>query len=148
MNNLFTFIIGVYVLICPFYLFESGVPQPAHYVAGIAFIMMAFSKDFRSILKDKIVLYLFLFVLLTFVINLGYYFKYNTEDGGVEFLFHSAYYIFNFLFFLLFLKTIQQKPATSTVEIQITPDSDLDGLTSKLSHHLKKHGANREKYCG
>ena len=93
MNNLFTFIIGVYVLICPFYLFESGVPQPAHYVAGIAFIMMAFSKDFRSILKDKIVLYLFLFVLLTFVINLGYYFKYNTEDGGVEFQFSFLSFI-------------------------------------------------------
>jgi hypothetical protein len=116
MNNLLIFIIGIYLVICPFYLFESGVPQPAHYVAAIAFIAMVFSKDFRVILKEKVVLYLLLFLLLTAIINSVYFFRYYSSGDGNIFILHTAYYIFNFLFFLLFLKTIKQGHSKGSID--------------------------------
>jgi hypothetical protein len=116
MNNLLIFIIGVYLIICPFYFFESGIPQPAHYIAAIAFIAMSFSKDFREILKEKVVRYFLFFLLITVVINSVYFFKYNGNDDGNIFLLHIAYYIFNFLFFILFLKTIKQEQSTRSID--------------------------------
>jgi hypothetical protein len=116
MNNLLTFIIGIYLIICPFYFFESGIPQPAHYVAAIAFIVMIFSKDFRLILKEKVVQYLVLFLIITIVVNSVYYFKYSSIGDGNIFLLHIAYYVFNFLFFILFLIALKQEHSIKNID--------------------------------
>lgn len=106
MSKLLILIIGVYLIVCPFYFFDSGIPQPSHYMVSIAFLAMFFSRGFSLILKEKVVHYLLLFLLLIIVINSVYYFKYYGD--GNTFLLTSAYYVFNFLFFLLFLKTLKQ----------------------------------------
>ena len=116
MNKLLIFLVGVYILICPFYVFESGVPQPAHYVLAIAFVVMMFSGGFKSIIKEKIVLYLLFFVAVTFVVNLVYYVTNYGNNRAYIFLLHIAYYIFNCLFFILFLGVIKQGSSEHNID--------------------------------
>ena len=115
MNNLLISIIGVYLIACPFYFFESGMPQPAHFVAAIAFIVMVFTKGFREILKEKAVLYLLPFLLVTIIVNAVYYFRFNGLNDGNSFLLPIAYYTFNFLFFLLFVVAIKKERSTQNI---------------------------------
>ena len=106
MNKLLIIVIGVYFLLCPFYFFDSGIPQPAHFIAVIGFLALFFGNGLKELFKAKTVIYLFLFSILTLVINIAYFFYFREEVGGKLFLLHSTFYVFNFLFFLLFLKIL------------------------------------------
>ncbi|GHC58347.1 O-antigen ligase family protein [Ulvibacter litoralis] len=110
MNKLLLFIVGLFLILYPFYIFDSGVPQPAHYLALIGIVILPFTKGFRSLFKEKVVRYLLWFILLVILINTSYFFVHFKEDGFMSpFLIHTAYYIYNFGFFLLILHVLRKE---------------------------------------
>lgn len=107
MNNALVFIIGLFFITCPFYIFDSGIPQPAHYVALVGFVLLPFVKNSKTLFKKKVVLYLLGFVLLVAFVNTAYFIYFFNEDGfRSSFLLHAAYYVYNFGFFLVVLQVL------------------------------------------
>lgn len=114
MKYFFLFIIIAYILLSPFYIFESGLPQPADFVIAFGCLFLIFSKDFLLYLKLDVVKKFIYFLSLTIFINIFYFlfFKSQSIDASAM-LSYIFYYSFNFLFFLLFLKTLQENPEFS-----------------------------------
>lgn len=94
------FFIGIwalYIFLSPFYLFPSGLPQPADIMIFVG-IMGLFSLNLLNYNKHISAVYIYgaIFVGLTFVINLIHF--YFITDA--KFIFHSLYYFFNFCIFV------------------------------------------------
>ena len=102
----FTIIIFfLYLLLCPFYIFESGLPQPADILLAIASIIMLFNVN-KIIFLITPVKNIFILVVLIIIVN-----TFNQLDLtfsniiGITYL-SSLYYIFNlFCFITIFFIT-------------------------------------------
>ena len=73
MKYFFLFIIIAYILLSPFYIFESGLPQPADFVIAFGCIFLIFSKDFPLYLKQDVVKKFIYFISLTIFINIFFF---------------------------------------------------------------------------
>src|SRR5690606_37992308 len=103
------FIIVIYLLICPFYVFPSGLPQPADIIVAIGGASLVFYKGLNQILKASPSKKLLRFVGWIFVINGAYTLYFLLVGIPNNALVFSFFYIFNALFFfvsLVFLKGI------------------------------------------
>ena len=98
-----------YLLLSPFYVFYSGMPQPADMVLVLGlFPMVILSALLPDPKLDSAYLLGGAFAILTFVVNLTYYaFTLDTL-----FLLSSAFYIFNFLAFCFVIFLFRRAPYT------------------------------------
>lgn len=104
MERFLRFIICVYLLLCPFYVFPSGLPQPADFVAAVGVSVFLFSGKFRTVTKLPVVKILALFVWVVIAVNLSHWFYHYAIRGIPNPMYFSPlFYIYNALFFLLFL---------------------------------------------
>lgn len=89
----------LYLLLKPFYVFESGSIQPSDIFLILAFIFLLLTKNkvkISELIKKN---YKFLiFTILVFVINLIYFIIYS----DTKFMLSSIYFIFNFIGILVF----------------------------------------------
>jgi hypothetical protein len=107
LNKFLIFIIVSYIFISPFYLFPSGLPQPADIIVAFGAFVFLFSKKFRDTIKVPIVKHLFRFILLVSIINICYWFYYYALNGIPNTMyFVPLFYIFNGVFFLIFIATL------------------------------------------
>lgn len=84
------------IILSPFYLYSSGLPQPAHVLMLIASIAIIFlNKDYciQLLKKNKIFV---AFLTLIFSINIFYFIKYQK----IIFIINSLYWIYGFLVLL------------------------------------------------
>lgn len=87
------------VVFSQFYIFDSGTPQPAHYLIAISICLFIFVRR-RLILFNKdghIISFLFGFVLYQTIINLFYF----TITGSIDFLMQLIYIVYGFFIFLM-----------------------------------------------
>lgn len=110
MSIFFVFIVVIYLIICPFYFFESGNPQLADFLLFLGIIPLITTKHSLSVYnKHKVVRYLFWFFIFSSIINICYWAYYTligVENSMYKFIF---FYSFNFLFFLLIVSFIKSK---------------------------------------
>jgi len=102
MSKFLLFILLIYLLTCPFYIFQSGTPQPADMIIALGGVVFLFSKEFRLVLNNSIVKYLYRFVLLVIVINIIYYFYFSSIGINNNMFIPPIFYLFNFIFYLIF----------------------------------------------
>ena len=103
--KLVPYLLAVYVITKPFYLWSSGLPQISDFVLLLSFVIMLFSVH-RDKLRQTIVdnKFFFLFLFFVVVINLLYSVYYTNSD----FLLHTIYYIFDALGIIIFSITMKQ----------------------------------------
>lgn len=100
----------LFIFFSPFYIFPSGLPQPADIVIAFGGFVFFFSKDFWKTFKLEIVNKLFRFVLLVSLINLFYWFYYEAILGVENKIYFSTlFYIFNLLFFIMYVSLLKGK---------------------------------------
>ena len=116
MNKFLLLVVCLYILLLPLYIFESGLPQPAHYILAIGLIMGFFSLEFRkTIFTQKPTRYLVAFIVVVIIVNTSY-FAFLTFTGIENSLYLPiAYYIFNAVFFLLLLYLLRVERFQETV---------------------------------
>lgn len=139
MERFILIIICLYLLLTPFYLFPSGQPQPADYLIAFASLIFFLSGKFLQVSSNKVVLQLFKLVLLISLINTTYYIYYLGFQGiSNSVYFHSLFYIFNYLLFLiviyLFSRTKWQK-TINTISLFILISLTIQFLLGVLGIH-------------
>ena len=98
-----------YLLLSPFYVFYSGMPQPADMVLVLGlFPVVILSALLPDPKLDSAYLLGGAFAILTFLVNLTYY----TFTLDTLFLLSSAFYIFNFLTFCFVIFLFRRAPYT------------------------------------
>jgi hypothetical protein len=117
MNKILLIIILVFLLVNPFYLFDSGLPQPADILLAIGIVIFILSGEIKKTYKIKIVkLFLRLILLITFI-NV-FYFCYFTNLGQENNMYlAAAFYIFNFLFFQIIISLLEFSNNKKTIDI-------------------------------
>ncbi len=103
MDRFLLTIIYLYVITCPFYIFDSGLPQPSDGIAVLGIIYLLFSTKMIPFFKIKAVKRLFQFVALATFINLAYFFIYKSNGVDNRFYFPPLFYIFDMFFFVMIL---------------------------------------------
>jgi len=103
MNKFMLFIIALYLILFPFYVFSSGTPQPADMILAFGSIIFMLAKSSKSVLKKPVIKYLFSFVLLVSVINLTYCIYYFAIGVENKMFLPILFYAFNFMFFIVIL---------------------------------------------
>ena len=101
-----SFLISLYILIKPFYLWSSGLPQISDIVLAIAFIVVLFVAPRNSIfqiIKENKLFIVFLF--FTSIINFFYFVFYS--DGA--YLLHGLYYVFDAIGIITFVLCMKNK---------------------------------------
>src|SRR5699024_7859135 len=90
MKNIILFLISIYCILSPFYLFDSGYPQLADLFLILAFILFIFNYNLK---KDRILLLIAIISFLIVIINLTWGLIYQ----DISFNLSSLYYLFNFM---------------------------------------------------
>ncbi|MDB5147665.1 MAG: hypothetical protein JWQ57_1685, partial [Mucilaginibacter sp.] len=101
MNKFLMVIVSLYIITCPFYIFESGLPQPSDGIALIGILYLLISRKMFPLLKLKVFKILIQFIILVTVINFIYFFIYQGKGVNNKFYFAPLFYIFNMLFFCM-----------------------------------------------
>jgi hypothetical protein len=101
MNKFLIVIISLYIITCPFYVFDSGLPQPSDGIAFMGILSLLFSGKIYPLLKLKVFKRLIQFIILATIINLIYFFIYRGKGINNKFYFPPLFYIFNMLFFCM-----------------------------------------------
>lgn len=110
MKKFLKIVLVLFIFFSPFYIFQSGLPQPADIIIAFGGLVFFFSKDFWKTFKLEIVKKLFRFILLTSLVNFIYWFYYEAILGVEnKFYFSSLFYIFNFLFFIMYVSLLKGK---------------------------------------
>lgn len=107
--NLVYYCIYIYLLLKPFYIFNSGSIQPSDLFLIIAFVFLLLKKDkrsFNNILKKNIKFVIFM--LCTFFINFIYFLIYYKT----KFILSSMYFLFNFFAIVVFSYIFSNKTVT------------------------------------
>jgi hypothetical protein len=115
MNKFILIIIVLYLLLSPFYFFESGMPQPADIIVSFGIIIFVLAGYLRKVSKDIVVIFFFRFLLLVALINSIYFLYYSNE--GIDNIMYMAvlFYIFNFFFFIVLLFILKFSNFSKTV---------------------------------
>jgi len=113
-SRAFLWVWVIYIFLSPFYVFQSGVPQPSDifiFTGILAFFSYAFLRYSSQDNSNVTGVYIFggIFVGLTATINAVHYFF--TPD--IKFILHSIYYLFNFLIFIYAILIFRQSPDTA-----------------------------------
>lgn len=88
----------LYLLLKPFYIFESGTLQPSDAILVVCFFYYICISRKSKLFQCSIDIILLIFVAFVFVINLIYYLIYFET----EFIVSSMYYVFNLMLVLVF----------------------------------------------
>lgn len=83
----------LYIMLKPFYIFESGSFQPSDAVFVLAFLFFLYYNGRAKLLRCKFDYILSAFVIAVCVINLIYFLQYIKT----EFLYSASYYVFNLM---------------------------------------------------
>lgn len=100
-------LLSLYILLKPFYLWSSGLPQISDFVLLAAFIITIFTtskKNILAVVKNN--RSFFIFLVLVAIINLLY--SINYADG--DFNLHTAYYLFDALGIVTFSIYLEKEP--------------------------------------
>ena len=99
------YLLASYIITKPFYLWSSGLPQISDFVLLVAFMIILFVVDKKTIYQvvkeNKL---FFLFLLFVVIINVFYSIYYGEND----FLLHMLYYIFDALGIIVFVVTYKK----------------------------------------
>lgn len=100
----------LYLLFSPFYIFDSGLPQPADIILSLGSLIFFFSDEFKKLYKIDIINKFFRFIILVVFINFIYWFYYEAIIGVENTIyFTSLFYIFNFLFFMMYFSFLNSE---------------------------------------
>lgn len=101
-------ILQIYLLLCPFYLFPSGQPQPADYLLASGSVVLLLSGRMRKLSSLPIFKALIGFVAIVVVVNLTQWF-YNYAIKGVanQMYYYPFFYIYNALVFCFYLHILK-----------------------------------------
>ncbi len=94
------FLFGIGIISSQFYVFQSGTPQPAHYLillSGLIFCVTC--KKFSFFQNKSYSKYISIFVIYQFFINFIYFLSYQS----IDFLVQSLYIFYGYFIFLLVL---------------------------------------------
>lgn len=103
MDRFLKIVISLYIITCPFYVFDSGLPQPSDGIAVIGILYVLISGKMTPLFKMKVLKRLIQFVGLVVLINIAYYLFYEVNGIDNKFYFPPLFYIFNMLFFSMIL---------------------------------------------
>ena len=104
MDRFLIIIVCCFIIISPIYIFESGLPQPAHYILAIGMIAFLIVKElYKTILAHKVVLVLIAFLSIVVIVNSLYLIVFAFNGVGNSFYLPTAQYIFNAIFFIMLL---------------------------------------------
>lgn len=95
--KLLQYLFLTYILLKPFYIFESGSFQPSDVVFMLSFFVFLYYNGFANLIHCKFDYILCIFVLFTLVINLFYFLIYR----NTEFVYSFLYYLFNLMLVLV-----------------------------------------------
>lgn len=108
------------MILCPFYIFPSGMPQPADIVIAIGGIVFLISGKYSAFKNLVIVKYFRRFLFLVIIINVSYSFYYYAIEGTPNrMLFSSFFYLYNYLFFIMILYGLQSEKRKIVIMISI-----------------------------
>lgn len=94
------FLLGIGIILSQFYIFESGIPQPAHYLIILAVIGSFFNSSWGFIVKNKDLSKPLLgFILYQAAVN----FVYFLVEWSWDFIIQSTYIIYGFFVSLLII---------------------------------------------
>jgi hypothetical protein len=98
-HKIASFFIFTYIVSSPFYVFPSGLPQISDIILLLAFIVMIPDFFGKYIYKYRGFRYLYMFLLLTIIVNLSYSFiHWGVTDSAFELpIFNSLYYLYNII---------------------------------------------------
>ncbi len=104
MNKYIIIVVCLYIILAPFYIFPSGMPQPADIIFAIGIVPVLLSKGFYKVFNQSITKKFLRLLILIIIVNSSYWF-YLFAISGIRnsLLFFNLFYIFNFLFAFLFL---------------------------------------------
>lgn len=94
------FLYCLFIILTPFYVFGSGLPQPADIVLAIAGMLM-FIKVPKTIFRKEPVNILVLFVVLVFIVNFLNQLELNYINVSGRMWITSLFYLFNLFAFVL-----------------------------------------------
>lgn len=97
-ENIVYTMIYLYVILTPFYIFNSGLPQISDFIMLFA-ILYYFSSIKKIQLNSKLIINIFIIIFYIVIIN-GYWFsKYQSND----FIISTLFYLFNFMILIYFI---------------------------------------------
>lgn len=123
MNRFVLVIICLYLISTPFYVFPSGIPQPADFLIAFGGGVFLLGKDFLNIIKLPFFKYVFRILGLIILINTIYWLIYSAFYGIENRMYYiSLFYVFNTLFMLIFAyvqKSNKQNQNTNVIALFI-----------------------------
>jgi hypothetical protein len=114
MSKFLIFIILLYIITCPFYIFSSGLPQPSDGIALIGIILIVITGKIAPFFRLPILKRAAQLTALITFINLAYFFAFNLMGIDNRFYFAPLFYIFDMLVFAMLL-FILNKEGTNAV---------------------------------
>lgn len=146
MNKFILLIISLFLIFTPFYIFPSGLPQPADILVGFGLIIFIIFGGLKKLINDIIVYHLLKFILLVSVINLFYFLVFTSQGVSNRMFAPPLYYIFNCLIFIMFmslLKFSESKKALNQLSLVIIISLALQSLLAFLGIQGKAWGGPR-----
>ncbi|MFK5981647.1 MAG: hypothetical protein QM499_01945 [Flavobacteriaceae bacterium] len=99
MKSILLFIFLGYLVLCPFYVFTNGQPQPADIILALGFLLFLWKADIKLLLINKPIKILGVLVALIALVAIGnqIYLSISRIQGNT--IYPVLFYIFNFLAF-------------------------------------------------
>lgn len=109
MKRFLLVIIIIYLLLSPFYVFQSGLPQPADIVIGFGAVVFIFHKGFRQTYKLSLVKYVLYLLAVIIIVNLiQWFYLYGLNGIENKLYFNPLFYIYNILFLIMNVYIVKQ----------------------------------------
>lgn len=106
------YLLSLYVLTKPFYLWSSGLPQISDFILLIAFIIVIVTTD-KKMIRQSIHENKFFFFFLAFVVAINVLYSIYYSDG--DFLLHMLYYIFDAIGIITFVVMMRREERTKVL---------------------------------
>jgi len=136
-------LVFLYILTTPFYIFESGLPQPSDFLVTLGALFFIFSKQFKVVIKLPISKLIAAFVFVIASVNLGHFFALISQGIHNTLYFPVLFYVFNALFFFIFIYLLlDQSKYINIIALAIISSLVIQGLliTFGVSGGVKEGG--------
>lgn len=119
MNKVVLVLTFIYFILTPFYIFPSGLPQPADYLVIISILVFFLFGSYKKVYNYKITKDLKVLLLVIFLVNLGNQFYLANKGIDGRPLFAVLFYIFNFSFLMMVIAYIDYEKYKNIISISI-----------------------------
>lgn len=117
MNNFILFIISIYIILTPFYIFSSGLPQPADMIVGFGAMFFLFSKKKNHIFRYPFIKKVLKLLSLIFLLNTIYWFYFASQSIPTKIYMPPIFYTFNVVFMIMFIYALEGANSKRNINI-------------------------------